>query len=113
MVNFAFYLLLAVSAGLITTAGVVAFRSRTSALVILAFAFAAGVGAGICALMALNRTLPPKAYRAVRQAATEDVEVDAAVDWVLTDNVLTPSEYGQVAQTYREKTGRELNDLAK
>lgn len=113
MVNFAFYLLLAVSAGLIATAGVVAFRSRTSALVILAFAFAAGVGAGVCALMALNRTLPPKAYRAVRQAATEDVEVDAAVDWVLTDNVLTPSEYGQVAQTYREKTGRELNDLAK
>lgn len=108
-----FYILLIVAAALIVAAVAVAFRSRFGALVLLALACAAGVSAGVAALIELNRDLPPRAHQAAMRAAGENVEVDAAVRWALADGVLTPSEYGQIAQIYREKTGRELNDLAR
>ena len=107
------YVLLVLTAMLVVAAGITAFRDRVWAMGLVAAALVGGIATAIVAAMALNGSLPPRAYEAVAKAASEDVEVDAASQWALTDNVITPSEYGQIAEIYREKTGRELNARAK
>ena len=112
MTTFA-YVLIAATALLLLGSGVAAFRSRLAAFALLGCAVACGIAAAGVAFSALDREIPPTAYAAVRQAAAEDAEVDAVAQWVLADNVITPAEYGQVAEAYRDRTGRELTDAGK
>ena len=107
------YAAIALTGLLLVAAGVAATRDRTLALGLVAAALVSGVTAAVATAMALSGGIGPKGYHAVREAAARDPEVDAVAQWVLADNVITPSEYGQVADAYRDRTGRELNDLAK
>ena len=107
------YALVALTAVLLVGAAAAAFRSRNAALVTVAMALIAGVAAAVTSAIALGEDVGPKAHKAVSRAAEMDVEVDAVAQWMLTDNVITPSEYGQIAEVYRERTGRELGELAK
>jgi hypothetical protein len=107
------YVMVATTAVLLVAAAIVAFRNRTVALGIIAAAILAGIASAVLSAMSLNSDIGKKGYRAVREAAAQDAEVDATAQWALTDNKITPSEYGQIADVYRERTGREINDLAK
>lgn len=107
------YVLIAATALLLVAAGVAALRSRMMAFAVLGAAIACGMAAAGVAYSALDREVPKAAYAAVRQAAAEDAEVDAIAQWILEDGVITPSEYGQVAETYRDRTGKDMNALIK
>jgi hypothetical protein len=107
------YICIALTGVLIIGAGVAATRDRTLALGVIVAALVTGITAAVTTAIALGGGIGPKGYRAVREAAAQDPEVDAVAQWVLADNMITPAEYGQVADTYRDKTGRELNDLAR
>lgn len=107
------YIMVVATALLLVGAGVAAFRSRTVALMLIGSAILTGIASAVLSAVTLSGGVGPKGYTAVRRAAAADVEVDATAQWALADNTITPSEYGQIADIYREKTGRELNDLAK
>lgn len=107
------YVLLFLGAALVIAAGAMVARNRLAAFALLACAVMTGVAVIVTSSFAVSAHLPPSAYRAVRDAAAQDGEVDAAAQWALSDNEITPSEYGEIAQIYRERTGRELNDLVR
>lgn len=105
------YILVITTLVLLMAAGVVAFRSRIGAIGLIAAAVATGATSAVCGYMALEDGVSPAAYKAVEKAAAEDPEVDAAAQWALEDNRITPSEFGQIAEVYSDKTGRDLKDL--
>ena len=105
------YVLMALT-GLLVAGGIaLAFRDRTRAFMVMGAALVVGLLAGLSSHFALNEKLPPRAYDAVRKAATADGEVDAAAQTALADNVITPAEFAEIAQIYHEKTGKNLADL--
>lgn len=106
------YILLAITGLLVIAAIAMAFRDRLIAACIAGGAILCGVGSYVTASQALNARLPQAAYRAVQRAAATDPEVDAVAQFMLQDNVITAAEYGQIAEVYRDKTGKELNDLS-
>lgn len=112
MIIFSYIFIFLTGAMILGSLGVVLW-SRTMAIWLLAGAVLCGTISFVITSFALTRAVPRTAYADVRKAGEIDPEIDAAVQWVLEDRELTPAEYGQIAQIYREKTGKELVDIAK
>lgn len=105
------YLLMSLTGIVLLAAIAAGFRSRIWALSLLAVAMIIGIGTAIVASVSLGGPISSRAYAQVRIASQRDPGTDAAAQWALGDNVITPDEYGQIAALYKDKTGDDMRRI--